>query len=198
MAKKAIFLTEDDHAILKEVINDFRTRPRNTRTPGPQFTVSGAPDVYVAKIPSTLGIPPRDGTVVGFADCDIYYTDVTTPNTPTLTVATSVSRTVFNIYPVGIYGAGTLSIYKQIQRDKFGRWLVEKPDYTLKCKPVADVPAGSTGTVKIMLAGTLSNNTLTAWNNWMNGGEQVSANKEAVIQFCEDEAAWCFVNAECE
>lgn len=190
---KAIYLTESDAEILREIVQDYRTRPRNSRSRGEQFTVSGSPEVYTAKLP-TAGIPARVGTIPGQATCDIYYTDVTTPNTPTLTVATSVTRLVFNIYPVAVYGTGT--IYTRIQRDKFGRWLVEKPPYALKCTLATTCSLNSTCTVNVYLNGASTSNTLTAWLNWM-ANTLVASGKEAVVQYFEDEAKWVFTNVKC-
>lgn len=196
MAKTAIFLTPEDRDLLADVIHDFRTRPRNTRNSGEQFTVSGSPEVYVAKLPSS-GIPERSGTVPGHATCDIYKIDVTTPSTPTMTAATSVTRDVYNTYPVKTYCGSGVATYVQIQRDKFGRWLCEKPPYRYKAKPTANIGVGSSGPTNLYIAGSVAGS-VTAYLNWMAGGDQISSGKEAIVEYFEDEQHWCFVEAECE
>jgi hypothetical protein len=193
VAEKAIFLTEDDRDILAEVIADFRTRPRNTRNPGQQVTVSGAPGVYIAKLPSG-GIPARVNTLVGNAVCEIYSTDITTPSTPSLVAISGYTLTVHNTYPVAHYGTG--SPYVRVWRSKAGAWVAEKPPYSYKCTLATTCSLNSTCTVNIYLNGASTSNTLTAWLNWM-ANTLVASGKEALVQYFEDEGKWVFTNVKC-
>lgn len=194
----AFFLTSDDREILKQLIHEHRLRPRNVREYGEQITVAGNfPDVYVAKLPNS-GIPARSGNVPGVATCDIYKIDITTPSTPTMTAATSVTRDVYNVYPVTTYcTTASSSQYVRIQRDKFGRWLCERPPYRVKAKSVAAVSVGGSGTAAVYI-GTTVVGSVTAYLNWMAGGSELGSNKEGIVEYFEAEGKWVWTNAECE
>jgi hypothetical protein len=190
---KGYLLSESDLEILNEVIRDHKTRPRNSRAMSQQVNVSGSPDVYIAKLP-TAGIPARSGNIPGQATCEIFYTDITTPSTPSLTQVSTL--TVYNFYPVAHYGTG--QPYIRVQREKFGPWIAERPLYTRKCTLATTCTVGSTCTVNVWLGGGSTSNTLTAWLNWADGGEAINSGTETVIQFFEDEEKWVFTGADCQ
>lgn len=188
----AYYLTDSDLEVLKEVIADHRTRPRSSRRGGEQVTVAGSPEVYVVKIPEN-GIPARSGTTVFSALCEVYsFTDGTTS---TLTAVSSLTVRVWNIYPVKVYGQGTP--YRTARRDKFGRWLCEKPPFTHFVVPEEDISPGDSGTCQVVVGGSPADS-VEVHLSWMEGSTLISAGREATAEYKEDQGQWVFTNAECE
>lgn len=68
----------------------------------------------------------------------------------------------------------------------------------LKCKPDSNITAGSSGTVSVWSGGSDSGVNLTAHVDWMDGGDDVSSGKEAMIKYFPDEDKWYVIGAECE
>lgn len=67
-------------------------------------------------------------------------------------------------------------------------------------KAVADsaITDGSSGTVSIWENGVDTGTNVTAHLNWVTGGEDISAGKELVIWWFDDEQKWVILIAECE
>lgn len=170
-----------------------------------------APEVLIVQFP-TAGIPERVGNTPGRAECDVYTiipTDPLNPDTsdPTLTQVLLPPSDdpykiwVYNIYPVKVYGAASLTRYMTVRREQItGRWLCEKPSYRLKVKPTANVIAnnGSPVDAAVWIHGADSGDTVETYNNWAHGGQRISMDKEAWVEFRDDEAKFVYTGAECE
>lgn len=196
-----LFLQPSDKALLDAVIERERSRVETKRTFDQENPFLDSPDVYMVKVPSG-GIPARSGTTMGRAECEIFKivpADELDPHgsTPTLTAVTNpdasaVKVFVYNLYPVKWYAPETT--YIRASRDKFGFWLCEKPPYRHKVTPDNDIDPDDSGVCTMFLVG----GTITVHLNWMHGGEKISAGKEAIAEYREDEQKWIFVEAECE
>ena len=67
-------------------------------------------------------------------------------------------------------------------------------------KSDSTITAGSSGTVSIWSGSTLADTgvNVTAWLDWMDGGENVSSGKELLIQWFPDRGKWQIIGADCE
>lgn len=128
------FLTEQDRIRLDRLLareDGRRETSGSTETDQPQ--PNAAPEVYVAVPPCDEGIPARSGATPGYNDCCIFQLC----NTGTLASPVyqlqqllqrngdPVRRRVFNIYDTAM---DSRQDYIQIQRDKYGSWLCERPE----------------------------------------------------------------------
>jgi hypothetical protein len=199
MARKRLhYLTDEDIRIVKEFINEARNTPKNSRVflddpPPPQ-----APEVYIAKLP-TGGINARsvsgsDITIHG-EDCDIYKVNLADSK---LIAATGIKRKVWNPYPVAWYGNSEHSIFLRVERDKFGNWLTERPQYRFRAVANEDIEADDSGDTVIHIASGVAAAGVTAFNDWMNNGVKISSGKQGIIEFFEDLDHFSWVEAECE
>jgi hypothetical protein len=68
----------------------------------------------------------------------------------------------------------------------------------LKAKSDATITAGSSGTVSVWMNGSDSGFNLTAYLDWIHGGEDISADKKLIIEWFGDEQKWTIVDADCE
>ncbi len=127
----AYWLTEDDRALIQELLEERARRPRSTPTGSSQFIEDGSdsPDVYLVRTPAS-GIPGLQldigfGTadVPGEADCDCYQVIRDNFGSPVLESVESLQFPVFNLSPVAVPG----SQWATIVRDKFGSWIVTPP-----------------------------------------------------------------------
>lgn len=123
----ARFITEEDHAVIAEVVrrvmhDEFGTwRQDDDRGP------TKAPDIYVAKVPDG-GIPALDSEAVpptpGSATCDLYRIIEVSAGAGTyeLEEMTGQDKLVFNMATSAVDEADTP--YVVIAKAKNGRWLV--------------------------------------------------------------------------
>jgi hypothetical protein len=115
-----IFLTDEDHRLLKDMINDRKggrvnSPSRSSQLFSEQDANHQAPEVYVAKTPTT-GIPARSGTTLGEAACDIYRVV-----SAVVEAVPSFSEKVYNLQPSAVGG----DTYIGIKRDKYGTWIAD-------------------------------------------------------------------------
>lgn len=112
MAQKAIVLSEEDAAILQQVINrvkrDTPAARQSVRDEGDYLT----PEDYLARAPAG-GIPAASGSVLGQAQCLILRSIAGTAE------ETGLRKEVYNTGP-----AVPEDAYVHITRDKFGVWFV--------------------------------------------------------------------------
>ena len=115
-----MFLTDEDHATLQEVIRERKSgivNPNsrvNTDSGYRENTDHQAPEVYIAKVP-TAGIPARSGTTLGSAECEIYrVVSGAVESVPSFTMV------VFNLSASAISDG-----YVGVKRDKYGTWLAD-------------------------------------------------------------------------
>ena len=66
----------------------------------------------------------------------------------------------------------------------------------LRATAASTVAAGSSGTFNVY--GTSPQQTLTAWLDWAEGGQQVSAGKEVFLEYFRADNKWRVTGAECE
>jgi len=210
MAGELLVLDTDDRKVLNFVIDKARRLLENSRREEQFDFPAESPEVYVARLP-TNGIPARSGNTPGRRLCDILkctFSDETDPNNAptygftnvTYPDATKVQQYVYNIYPVKWYGFTFVAqeCYVAIHREKFGLWLCEKPKYRLKVKPVATILAGNAGNCRVWIKGADTTEEVSVKLNWMHGGQQISAGKEAIAEYMEDEESFVFTESECE
>lgn len=137
---KAFYVNEEDAAILKEVVQDYRRRhpfparasltPFIGEMPGDYGDDIFTPEVYVALIPED-GIPAliKDGDnyIPGYADCTIYkmwpVEASTGTGTETGLIATYFDHRVNNLSTLVITRSGD-QIFCLVHRDKYGDWFV--------------------------------------------------------------------------
>jgi hypothetical protein len=115
-----IFLTDEDHRLLKDMINDRKggrvnSPSRSSQLFSEQDANHQAPEVYVAMTPVD-GIPARVDTTPGSADCNIYriVNDL-------LEKVFSFTHKVYNLKDSDIDGDSYISV----KRDKYGTWLAD-------------------------------------------------------------------------
>jgi hypothetical protein len=65
-------LTEQDRDAIRDHANRLRKMPHAKRVPGPQDIVRDAPEVYVVVPPCGVGIPGREGAVLGSSECCLF------------------------------------------------------------------------------------------------------------------------------
>lgn len=66
-------------------------------------------------------------------------------------------------------------------------------------KSDSTITAGSSGTVSIYSdPSTDSGDNVTAWADWMDGGQDISSGKELLIMWFPGENKWRIIGAECE
>jgi len=117
MAEQIYGLSEDDLGLLREMVDWFKSQPRNTRNrPEPDDSDQFTPDIYVALTPSG-GIPARVGSTVGAADCNIYRIDNATKQ---LSQVGNRTRNVCNLDVDSVTG----SIYVPVVKDKWNQFVV--------------------------------------------------------------------------
>jgi len=175
--------------------------PRSRREPTPFDYNDVSPDVYIAKIPDA-GIAARESlTKVHFAECQIYnlVQDSSTGDYKLEEVSGFKIEKVFNMYPVKWFGTSGRDILCQIHRSKYGFWLAEKPPFRQDAVVTesSGISANSSGDVTIKINGSDSD-VVTAWLDWMHGGQKISNGKQCVIEFMEDKDRWGIREAECE
>lgn len=119
MVQRAAYLTDEERGVLREVVSDYRRRPRNSRgVPLPPHLPT-APEVYVAAVPGG-GIPARGGSVLTGAACNIYKVD-----TDGITLLSAgFQETVFNLSTTAI---PVTTVYVKVSRDKYGVWFADAP-----------------------------------------------------------------------
>ena len=113
---KAILLTEDDHAILKEILGQYVQERENVLSNGFGSFLNSSPEVHVVYPVDSTGIPARDGIEVGHALCS-FCKIVSIAGTPTL-ATTPTKRMVYNLGTSAL-----LQTYLTAQRDAAGNWL---------------------------------------------------------------------------
>lgn len=115
-----IFLTDEDHSILQELIRDRkggRINAPNRQTPrlSDEGASHQAPEVYIAIVP-TGGLDGRTGTTPGSAQCNIHRIVA-----GALEEVPSFTETIYNISESAI-GEDQ---YISVKRDKYGTWLAD-------------------------------------------------------------------------
>lgn len=130
------YLTNDDVRVLKEFINEARSKRINSQIRQDDIGDHQAPEFYVAKPETTIpgltasGLPvagtdavdgPGDGDVPGTAICNIYQLRKSDGTMQKI----AIHQTVYNIAS----GAIDADTWIQVTRDKFGNWwaLVQNP-----------------------------------------------------------------------
>ncbi len=200
---KAKYLSDRDEERLSTQFARLSKTDISGRTYQEDDQIRYTPDVLFIKLPDD-GIDARAGAVLGSAeDCQVCKIN---DDTGEFEDVDEYTIKVFNPYPVKWYGVTPDDpetgpfIYVKVTREKFGSWICEKPTYEIKVKPNADINAGSSGVCSIFIDGgeLASGEDITVHLNWMAGGEKISAGKEAIARYFEDEQKWVFVNAECE
>lgn len=116
-----IFLTDSDHAALREMLRERQGGRVNAPNRQPSRLAeeqSGhqAPEVYIALTP-TDGIPARVGTTPGSAECVIQHID----STGDLAEVASFAQPVYNVSTSAVAG----DEYISVKRDKYGTWLAD-------------------------------------------------------------------------
>lgn len=203
-------LDASDRSMLKQMITEARVRFQRGIDPDGDGIYVPAPDVLVIKIPAG-GIPAfNTGTLeLGKAECEVYKVEFTIPTSfhtapselqaMTPSGLTITKEWVYNIYPVAhYYNSGVVS-YLRATLERGGKYLIEKPSYHYLAVAGADIAAGAAGST--LLKDSPGGTTLaivSAWNDWMDGGLQVSNGKEGYVRYFELENKWRWVNAECE
>lgn len=131
MAEKLIVLTQKDLALIQRFLETARRAPVNTFGRGREGAIDHeelpAPEVYIARVPGTAGIPALTESVShlndipGLAECDVYRINVES-GTPYLRRA-GFTRPIYNISPTAILQEDVPWI--PTKRDKFGSWLAD-------------------------------------------------------------------------
>lgn len=116
-----IFLTDSDHAALREMLRERQGGRVNAPNRQPSRLAeeqSGhqAPEVYIALTPAD-GIPARVSTTPGSAECVIQHID----STGDLAEVASFTQPVYNVSTSAIAGEEYISV----KRDKYGTWLAD-------------------------------------------------------------------------
>lgn len=143
---KAVYLTEEDAVIVRQLIHDFK---RQIKTPPEDLTNPHddifTPEVYVAEIPLS-GIPPLTKVsgkyIPGSATCNIYKIWPKSGGGFEL-IVTYFDELVYNVSPITISGTDTAK-FKIVWRDKFGDWVTEREGYDQT--GTGTTGTGSTGT----------------------------------------------------
>ena len=131
MNMKAFYISEDDAPILEQMIDQYRRRNQASEVNPPGQSEDPfnsddqlTPEVYVAKVPSG-GIPARSLVSgeyrPGIATCTICKL------WPGSTTALEIVETHFDqpVRNVSSVAVAESSLYKIVQRDKFGHWVTE-------------------------------------------------------------------------
>lgn len=120
-------VSDEEAALLREVVQAFRGTRRNRPVPPPDLEHQPAPEVYLARAPTT-GIaamnPHQTGTgttdfrddVLGQATCEVYRRNIETGRPE----PAGFDLLVYNPHEVAI----PANLLIQIARDKFGDWYV--------------------------------------------------------------------------
>jgi hypothetical protein len=83
-------------------------------------------------------------------------------------------------------------------RERTGLWVCNRPPDIFKAKTVTQIKAKKSGQVTVWLSGVTTGLNEEAWLNWMHSNKDISAGKEVLIRFFEDEDKWVIIGAECE
>lgn len=79
-----------------------------------------------------------------------------------------------------------------------GRWQVAGEQWAIRKAVLnSNATAGSYGTADVYHAGTVTDYEIDVYNNWMNGGSDVSSGKEVIVRHFLDEDKWVIIEAEC-
>ena len=114
---KGIILTEDDHAILKEMIGQFLQQRENASAVNPLGFLHRSPEVHIVYPGTEYGIPARDGDNVGSALC--YFCKIILVSGSPKLATTPTVRRVYNLSPSALP-----QDYVTAQRDAAGNWMV--------------------------------------------------------------------------
>jgi hypothetical protein len=205
------YLTAEDQGYLRALIDWARKNfERGTdRDPEPQIIQS--PEVLIVKIPTT-GIAAFDFTTMkpGKEQCEVWKitpTDELNPFTADSTLSIvqiegldPTQEWIFNIYPVKWYGVSTKDTFARATRDRFGRWLIEKPEYTLKAKTKVDITPNNKGKATVYINGVAltADDDIEVWLDWMHSNKKVSATKQIVVKYFPDQRKFVIQLADCE
>jgi hypothetical protein len=110
VAQKAIVLSEEDAAILQQIINKVKRDAPAARQLAGEESDYLTSETYLAAPPAG-GIPGAVGGVFGSADCAIYRAVENVPR------PTGLTKTVYNGGPAVAPG-----LYVLVTRDKYGTW----------------------------------------------------------------------------
>lgn len=200
MAQKIIIpkLSQEDKKSLQRLFTKDKGRNRNPGKDRKSFPVERAADTHLIRLPIG-GIPGLDwGTfeceavqceILGlFGEDELKLTLDTEPDADTIPV--------FNPYPVKWY-RGAAEVIVEVKRIKGGQWITARPNYTVKVKPIANIPAGGSGLCEVY-EGDGAEEDITVFLNWMHGDELIMAGREAYAEYRDSEGRFVFVNAECE
>lgn len=134
---KQFYLTEKDRETIVGLIRSELHGYGNPRRDREHELDGYAPDLYIIKVP-TDGIPKREGTTPGKAECELFKLQAADEVIAVqdreyeLTAVMQVDGSnplkiwVFNIYPSKISKPSDSDSYIKVQRDKFGTWLAER------------------------------------------------------------------------
>jgi hypothetical protein len=114
MAQKAIVLSEEDAAILQQVIDRVKRDTPAARQLAGEESDYLTPEMYLAKAPAS-GVPAAAGDVLGSAECEVYRVDRASGKVE----PRGLTRTVYNAGPSIAAG-----MFAHMERDKFGVWFV--------------------------------------------------------------------------
>lgn len=140
MAEVYHLLTTPEKDIVQATVNEVRRLTQGDPA-GTSNDIPGtmSPEVYLARVPDGQFIPAYDVATnkPGFKRCDLYKI-IPNISTPKVTKLNNI-QTIHNVYRLPVLGvAANSQYYFQIHRDKFGRWLCERP-----CSLLAKNTSGS-------------------------------------------------------
>lgn len=213
--EEMFFLDRQDRSLLRELILRERLRREigNEEVHVPDLQ---APEVLIVKIPDD-GIPAAEfkdeKLVPGKAECELYKIVPKDEREPfgegeekeselkeVQPEGASIKKEwIFNIYPVKWYKMTTSGkkLYAVARRDRFGRWLIEKPTYHQKVKPKEDVEPGTEVECEVILhTGPTppeeEEETIMVRLDHMAGNQPIRANDEASAVYRENQGYWEF------
>ena len=195
-------LSEDDRNLLKAFLDQQRNNPLNPRYENINVPPQMSPEVYLALNPEgNAAIPACSASDdPGSAVCQICFMDpansyIITPLEHPDT--TAVTRTVFNPYRMPVFGEPFILI----TRDKFGRWMAERPGMKIvqldeQLEPEVDTPGGAQGTY---MTGeppkSASSITLTVRGSLLNTGDPILSGSIITVELIDGYPE--FVNLVC-
>jgi hypothetical protein len=210
------FLNKADKDILDEVVKRERVRTEPVLAPDVPNLYIPSPEVLIVRIPEQ-GIdamdfeenPPRPGR----AECEVFKIVPSDELEPFTTYSELKEQKVedldidkvwvFNVYGVKWWRPlESTPVFARATKDRSGRWLIEKPSYHVKVKPLEDVQPGETKECRVVIgtgpAPMEGAEIIEVAHVWMDGNQEIEANIEATAVYREYERKWEFDGAECK
>jgi len=164
------YVDDASAAVLQDLVRRELHRRQEQGSSTVDIGPEQAPDRYVAKVPEG-GIPARSGLTLGKATCALYK--AVESGDDWVLEDTTVERDIFNIYLMPVVDPGGNDSFVQVERDKFGRWLVERPSGVIAVTTEA-IPQGDSGAVNVVLGdGTRDTAEYTVHDLILNNGESI-------------------------